>query len=139
MKWPQELTLIRHAEYTYNRNKVDKKHNQTYIDFNQAFEQDWKSNKTKDLAIKVAVMLSQNNGEDSTTITHEGRLEARQMGEKLSQEITLPDTVYLSPFLRTRETWNEMKKGWPKLEDCRVLIDERIREQDFGLRVLDGD
>ena len=139
MKWPTELTLIRHAESTYNRHRLEIGNNEVYRDFLGAFEEDWHSAITKKLAVKVAVMLSKNNGEDSTAITAEGRECAREMGKKLADEIALPDTVYLSPFLRTRETWAQMQIGWPDLKKCRVLVDERIREQDFGLRLLYGD
>ncbi len=139
MKWPAELTLIRHAESTYNQNRHQLAHNQLYQDFLIAFNRDWQSTKTKQLAIKVAVMLGKNNGEDSTAITKEGKQSAQKMALKLASEIALPDTIYLSPFLRTRETWIEMQKGWPELSRCRVLVDERIREMDFGLRLLYGD
>lgn len=139
MKWPEELTLIRHAESTYNRHRQELASNRVYQEFLKAYNHNWQSDETKKLAIKVAVMLGKNNGEDSTSITERGKDYARKMAKELSKEIALPDTVYLSPFLRTRETWDEMMDAWPDLKSCRILVDERIREQDFGLRLLYGD
>src|SRR5690606_9631 len=139
MKWPEELTLVRHAESTYNKNRQELIQNSLYQEFLDAYRKDWQSLKTKQLAIKVALMLGKNNGEESTSITPKGREQAYTLAQKLKQEINLPDTIYLSPFLRTRETYEQMILGWPELKHSRVIVEDRIRELDFGLRLLYGD
>ena len=139
MKWPAQLTLMRHAESSYNLSKKLKEQDSTYKQFRIAYEQDWQSTETKRLAVKVAIKLSKDNGEDSTALTTDGVNHAIKTGQQLSKHIARPDIIYVSPYLRTIQTLEYMQQGWPELGKSEVKIEERIREQDFGLRLLYGD
>jgi broad specificity phosphatase PhoE len=139
MKWPKQLTLIRHGESMYNQLKTQREQDPLYHLFVKSFDRDWQSNETKDLAIELAKVLSRNNGEDLTALTEKGRRSAIETGQHLSQQVNFPDVIYVSPYLRTMETLEGMLEGWPELKSVEVIVDERIREQDFGLRLLYGD
>lgn len=139
MKWPAQLTLIRHAESSYNQLRHSRLDHPKYVQFRSLFEDDWQSSATKRAAIEVAQVFSKDNGEDTTGITEHGKKQARDLGVKLPSEIDLPDVIFVSPHLRTRQTLQELQQVWDDLRDVRVIVDDRIREQDFGLRLLYGD
>jgi broad specificity phosphatase PhoE len=67
-------------------------------------------------------------------LTDEGVTQARKAGKTLAK-LFGPDPVaiYLSPYLRTRQTWNGIKEGAAEsLNVWREYEDPRLREQDFG-------
>lgn len=53
--------------------------------------------------------------------------------------MVLPDVIFVSPYFRTMETLEWMKKGWPELQNVKVYEEERIREQEHGLSLLYND
>lgn len=135
----KRLTLLRHAESAYNSAKKAWQSSPEYQDFLSEYKKDWQSSRSKSLAIKVAQRFSQINTDHATELTEAGIEEARQCGSLLTQEIGTPDVVVISPYLRTRQTWQYLKDAWPHALDASEIIDERVREQEFGLRLLYGD
>ena len=67
-------------------------------------------------------------------LTPKGHREAEQAGKALVELFgDLPVHVYLSPYLRTRETFESIKRGaGDRLNIFRAFEDPRLREQDFG-------
>jgi len=109
MKWPESLTLIRHGESEYNKNKIE----------NKLFDP-----------------CQLEYSDETTPLTDEGKRQANVVGEKLKEIIKIPDVVIISPYLRTRETFDNLMLGWPELKNIVQFEDERIREQDHGLKLI---
>ncbi len=157
MKWPSSLTLVRHAESEYNALKEEKKkipewkpftklfdkgqQSDTFID--DVLENRWPSPELVQLAESIHRQIRESFGPFSdftTPITENGRWQAMQTGKAL-REMTekAPDVVYISPYLRTRQTYEEILSQWPALRDAPVVEEERIREQEHGLSTLYND
>jgi len=109
MKWPESLTLIRHGQSKYNELKIK----------NELYD-----------------VCAQNYTDETTPLTDEGKQQANIVGEKLKEIIKIPDVVIMSPYLRTRETFDNLVVGWPELANVLQFEDERIREQDHGLKLI---
>jgi len=58
------------------------------------------------------------------------------LGSKL---IHTPHVIFVSPYVRTVETLEYIKLGWPALKDAKIIPDDRIREQEHGLALLYND
>lgn len=54
-------------------------------------------------------------------------------GRRLGLVYPAPDFVFVSPFMRTRQTLELIMQAWPKLKQKRVIVDARIQEQDYGI------
>lgn len=134
-----DLTLLRHAESEYNQFKMKWETSELYQKFLSAYKADWQSDMTKDLAIQVALKFSSFNTDHSTDITDKGRQIAKNAAQLLSKAIKTPDVVVVSPYLRTQSTWEVIREEWPQVQKAKVITDELIREQEFGLRLLYGD
>ena len=61
------------------------------------------------------------------------------MAKKLKDLIPTPSVIFVSPYLRTRETLARMTDVWPELSNVKTVQEERITEQDHGLASLYGD
>jgi len=147
MKWPKSLTFIRHGESVYNQLKAIKEQNPEYKKFQNLFDkefsvaqsEDWPSEELKLLAKKIWDGTRLGMGDYSTPLTEAGSLQALEIGRALKENIPLPDIIYISPYLRTRQTFEEIKKNWPELGDIKTVHEERIREQEHGLNILFND
>src|SRR5690606_399713 len=87
----------------------------------------------------VAKLLSKNKSVGTPAITDSGRQQAVEAAKNLSRFMDVPNVVFVSPHLPTVQTFELLKEGWPELRNVHAIIDDRIREQDFGLRLLYGD
>ena len=60
-------------------------------------------------------------------LTYEGKLMAKEKGDKLIDKYGVPDIVYCSPFLRTRQTLKYLLKNTPdrKKKNIRIIYDSR--------------
>jgi phosphohistidine phosphatase SixA len=38
----------------------------------------------------------------------------------------VPDAVYVSPYLRTRQTFEAMMEAWPQLSSAKMTTDDSI-------------
>ncbi|MCA9389991.1 histidine phosphatase family protein [candidate division WWE3 bacterium] len=148
MKWPSSLVFIRHGQSQYNKLKVTKEQQPEYQEFKQQFkrefesanEPDWVSSELRDLAIKAMKAIKLKNINDQNTpLTDEGYDQAVQTGARLKDEITLPDTIFISPYLRTRQTFEGIAQSWPGLNDVPHVFEDRIREQEHGLASVFND
>jgi broad specificity phosphatase PhoE len=70
----------------------------------------------------------------SLQLTDKGHAEAQGAGKKLAALFAgEPLRVYLSPYRRTRQTWESIQLGAePTLNVAKQTEDPRLREQDFG-------
>lgn len=139
MKWPVELTLIRHGESEFNALKTSKRASGLYAKFCRHFEKEWDSPAARELALQVQNEFSLKFGDHDTPLTAGGREQAEQTASKLSEEIGLPDVVFVSPYLRACETFGAMTMSWRDLSRAKILFDDRIREQEHGLSILYND
>lgn len=147
MKWPTTLIFIRHGESAFNALKEKKKCIADYDEFRDLFTKefteaetsDWPSKKLTEMANEIWEACRLNEGDYATELTEIGRAQARKTGEELARQSYLPDIVFVSPYVRTRQTLEEIQKGWPALRDVRVVSEERIREQEHGLSTLYND
>jgi broad specificity phosphatase PhoE len=146
MKWPNNLIVIRHGESEYNARKIEQERDPTYQEFIAAyndFEKD--PDRNRDAAFELAMELHRSGryrfskGDRHTPITELGQQQAETTGRKLAEILSLPDIIMVSPYLRTKQTLGAMAVSWPELAEVRVIEEERLREQEHGLRAVYGD
>lgn len=139
MKWPKSITIIRHGESAYNVLRAQKEKDPLYQEFKRAFENDYQSTQTIELAKQVQKKFALGVSDCDTPLTEEGIRQARETGRNLLDHMFLPDVVYVSPYLRTRETYKYVAEEFPGLAKIKVVYDDRIREQGHGLSLLYND
>lgn len=140
MKWPASLMLVRHDISAYNVLKVKKAKDPLYGEFLRAFESEPLSHTCKTLARKVRNSHALNVSDVNTPLDPETEgLRAKAVGGCLAKNYPLPDIIFVSPYVRARETLRFMTQGWPELVVVRVVEEERIREQEHGLATLYND
>jgi broad specificity phosphatase PhoE len=139
MKWPTQLVLVRHAESAYNILREKKAQDPEYQEFKRLYEENFESPKTRKLAVIMHDRYSLGVSDAKTPITEAGSTMALTTGMLISAEIELPDVVFVSPYLRTEETFSQMKSGWPELKGVKMVPEDRIREQEHGLSLLYND
>jgi broad specificity phosphatase PhoE len=111
-KWPALLVVMRHAESeaNYHRQYLEK-------------------------ISSPATHLEISTRDVDVPLTAEGRRQAREAGLYLKASTVPPfDAVYVSPYRRTRETADFVLEGFAT--HPRPVIEERIREKEFG--ILEG-
>lgn len=140
LKWPSRLVAVRHLPSAYNELVAFKRNNPDYLFFKQAYEQDPESRHTRCLARQVLPKLVLGVSDYATPLAPKAEYYGKLIGKALkSTERCAPDIVFVSPYLRTRQTWQALKLGWPELEGCEVVIEDRIREQEHGQALLYND
>lgn len=136
MKWPQSLTLIRHATSQYNQMKKDLDKDPLHQEFVRLFEAD----PTSSVCIAHAILLIEKYAlkcsDFDTPLDDAGFEMARITSHNLKKMVTKPDVVFVSPYLRTMQTFEVLKEGCPDLRGIPVVEEERIREQEHGLAGL---
>lgn len=147
MKWPNTLTFIRHGESEFNFLKEQYQKHDLYkkfkkrfdLEFNKANDENWISDELKEMA-RILVKTFKRGADDyGLALTKTGHKQAQNTGKKLSTIAPVPDVIYVSPYLRTRQTLDGLIKGYPKLKKVKVISEERIREQERGLALLYAD
>jgi broad specificity phosphatase PhoE len=139
MKWPKSITLVRHGQSAYNELKAEKQKSRIYADFVFEFERRPSSGHAEMLAATVRDRFALNVSDYETPLTDFGHSQALQTGEGLRATSSLPDVIFVSPYLRTRQTLEGMMEGWPELRGVKVIPDDRIREKEHGLSHLYND
>lgn len=141
MKWPTSITLIRHEQSAYNELRGCKKNDALYQEFKAAFTVDHRSLKTRWLAEEVNKKFSLGVSDYETPLTPSGEICAFQTGQsiRLNHDHPLPNVVLVSPYVRTQQTYEHLRIGWPELRSIPVVYDDRIREQEHGLSLLYND
>jgi broad specificity phosphatase PhoE len=141
MKWPRKLTLIRHAESKYNILKKQKEGSELYTAYLAAYAVDFQSPQALELAKEVRAMFRLPSGDWNTGVTPDGLEQAYQTGLGLKEINEVPDVVFISPYHRTQQTWQQMVKAFPALADPKIKVfqEERLREQEHGLGLIYND
>ena len=143
MKWPSELTLIRHGQSAYNALRDEKEKDQDYLRFKNLYGRDAANNfnftpETIALAAELHKRYRPAVGDEKTPLTELGHKQSYKTGRALSAT-TLPEVIFISPYLRTKQTLAGIIRGWPALASVRAIEDERIREREVGIREIYGD
>jgi broad specificity phosphatase PhoE len=139
MKWPSELILVRHDVSKYNILKHKKAEDELYKRFVASFEQRPDGAMTQELAKLVEEKFAMGVSDFETSLVDPDSPDAQKVGKVLSEQFALPDIIFVSPFLRTRQTLQGLIKGWPELENVKIVLEERLREQSHGLSSLYND
>jgi broad specificity phosphatase PhoE len=140
MKWPTELLLVRHAESAYNILKDAKDADPDYRRFVQLFETDRSNPETKSLAAVLHKRHALGCSDRDTPITPRGEQQAMLTGRGMRDAgVPPPEIIFVSPFLRTEQTFAIFQQEWPALQGAKVYRDERIRERDHGLSLIYND
>jgi broad specificity phosphatase PhoE len=142
MKWPNTLTVVRHGQSAYNELKGLKEADPLYAEFKRAYSRRGKDPRAaKELAQQLisAGKFILGCGDHDTKLTDAGGQQAEVTGSRLSELISLPDVIFVSPYLRTHHTLGRLAVGWPELADVKTVEEERVREQEHGLALLYND
>lgn len=146
MKWPNTLVAIRHGESAYNSQKVLQEDDPQYREFKKVYNKfERHPNKYGDLAREMAKVILDSgkyrfsHGDHETPLTDKGKWQAETTGRKLAEILPLPDMIMVSPYLRTKQTLGHLAIGWPELKDVHTVEEERLREQEHGIRAIYGD
>ncbi|HEX5430177.1 MAG TPA: histidine phosphatase family protein [Patescibacteria group bacterium] len=144
MKWPAQLVLIRHAQSEYNVLRQKKAQDPTYKEFVEKFDKGEDGLEMRNLALKVQGDFALRCSDRGTPITQEGCSQASRTAAGMKEalklcHISLPDVIYVSPYLRARQTYEIFLAEIPPLNHIPMYEEERIREQDHGLSLLYND
>ncbi len=140
MKWPASITMVRHGESAYNALRAAKGKDPEYAEFLRLYEEDYRSPACRSLAETMWVRYGLSTSDYETPLSDAGLRQASRTGAALAAETQFqPDIVLVSPYLRTRQTWEQMQRGGFKADGARIIIEDRIREQEHGLSVLYSD
>jgi broad specificity phosphatase PhoE len=144
MKWPGELIHIRHAQSAYNVLKERKREDPMYQEFVKLFGNGKNIRRQAALAKLLEDKYALGCSDRETPITDAGIEQARVTADRLhlavgAGHLQMPDVIFVSPYKRTRQTYETMVQQWPALGDVHIFYEERIREQDHGLSLLYND
>lgn len=132
MQNPETLSFVRHAESTWNRFKSEKKTTPLYLEFEKEYDKNWESERTKALALEVHSLYSEGAADpDSHIVTPDQNSLA--LASQLKNIVPFPDVIYVSPMIRTRESFEIIKRVWPEISGVEVRSEPRIVEQSYGL------
>ncbi len=147
MKWPASIILVRHGQSVYNALRAKKLADPEYRKFCEEFEKG-PSEKLRKMAETMRRKFALGVSDYGTLLSREGKRQAEVTGRKLNGEIDThlddpwfytPDVIFVSPYIRTRETYDAMKKGGVKIGNAKIVTEDRIREQEHGLSLLYND
>jgi len=151
MKLPEVTSIIRHGESAYNILKGKKAADPEYREFRKLFEEDiasfrklspadqveadFASPRTKALARLMSVKYALDTSDYETDLSPAGEEQAFITGRSINiiPEFRSPDVILVSPYKRTRRTLDLILKGAGTDWDAKIVIDDRIREQEHGI------
>lgn len=140
MKWPLSLTIIRHGQSTYNVLRDKKKADPEYREFVKWFDSDKPANgEMTQLAINLQRRYSTGVSDYQTPLTKQGFAQAYATGTEILKHVPGPEVIFVSPYLRTRQTLAQITNALPELTLVATILDDRIREQEHGLSLLYND
>lgn len=145
-EWPNSITLVRHGESRYNASAFEQL--EGFSEFMAQYKEEsalltpqvlarggFPSPTLREMASSLMLKAPPLKSNDfDTQLTQKGWDQAVKTSERLSGRIALPKAVYVSPYVRTRQTHDGFTQGWPELKTVRVYEDDRIREQEHGVR-----
>lgn len=139
MKWPAHLIIIRHGESAYNALRKQKQNDELYQLFLSAFEKDYRSAEAVALASQVRGRFALECSDYQTPLSDFGKSQASKTGRGISDILPRPDVVFVSPYLRTNQTFAGLVDGGLDIEAAKIVQEDRIREQEHGLSLLYSD
>lgn len=141
MKWPARFTVIRHDTSKYNEMKLIKAEDPEYAEFVAEFEKDLRSQRTREMAERMWKKYNLGFSDANTPLADLEGNQAFLTGKNLAiiRASQVPRIIFVSPYVRTKETLRHIMRGWPELEAVKVVEEERIREQGHGLAGLYND
>lgn len=101
-----------------------------YREFLRAFKENRLSPETRQLAGLVQRRLGLPYHDQDMPIVDKNQ--AICSGKFLAQVFSPPDIIFVSPYLRAKQTIVALSLAWPHLANAQKLIEPRIREQDYG-------
>lgn len=131
MKWPLSLAIIRHGQSTYNVLRDRKKLDIEYRKFVRDFDARVDPAILQPVARRLQERFATGVGDYATPLTSDGDKQAFLLGQKILVHVPVPDVIFVSPYLRTKETLRGVKAGAgsDKLNAVPVVHEDRIREQ----------
>lgn len=139
MKWPSTLTLVRHGQSTYNRLRGRKWEDPEYQEFCREHDRG-PSDRLRTLAEKMREKYALGVNDYGTPLSAEGVEQALLTGGALQgSDLPKPQVILVSPYVRTRQTLDAMVEGGFDTGGVKIVIDDRIREQEHGLSLLYND
>lgn len=138
MKWPNTFTWVRHGKSKWNELKQNIENDPLWPDFLKEYERNYRSPQTKKLARSILGRYKPSWSDEHTPLSDLGEIQSIKTGPYLKDLIKLPDVVYVSTFLRCRQTYQNLCVGWPELKAVQVYFDERVIERDVGIRARYG-
>ncbi|MDP2695906.1 MAG: histidine phosphatase family protein [bacterium] len=148
MKWPRGLVMIRHGQSEFNTFRDRKEQDPEYQKFMKIYQEGVANGfqfpeETIALTLRLIKRYELPHSDHGTPLTTEGFNQALATGKALEDDIRIargiPDVIYVSPYLRTRQTLQGLQEGCPALDGVPIVIDERIREKSVGLKELYND
>ena len=139
MKWPKQLVIIRHGESAYNALRSVKQNDELYRRFLAAFKKDYRSAEAVALAHQVRERFALEHSDYQTPLSALGCSQARATGNALPDLFPKPDVVFVSPYLRTNQTFEGLVDGGLDINGAKIVQEDRIREQEHGLSLLYSD
>ncbi|MCK9344598.1 MAG: histidine phosphatase family protein [Candidatus Pacebacteria bacterium] len=136
---PKSVILIRHGESEYNSLARRKESEPLFQKLKASYDRSPTSRRTRDLAEKLQKKLTAPWGDHNIPLTQEGMRQAKVTGEKLRNTLASTDVIFVSPYVRTRDTLAHMMDGCPELRYVPVVEDILLREQKYGLGILFND
>ncbi len=132
MKHVKQVKAVRHELSDYNALKIKKVTSKTYRAFLKAYETNFRSKKAIELAYAT-------NKEFKNFLVPDEKCGLADPTHTLTKKMTrrlkkggLPDVIYVSPYLRTMETYETMVAVWPELKFVRMVSDPRVQERSYG-------
>jgi broad specificity phosphatase PhoE len=143
MKWPASITFIRHGQSAYNVLKEQKAMDPEYAEFKEAYRQDHESEAVRLLARRMTERYALKTSDYETDLSDAGKQQSLVTGRRLQEGAIAayrkPDVVLVSPYLRTRRTFDYMVEGGLDVAGAKIVFEDRIREQEHGLSLLYSD
>lgn len=130
---PASVSIIRHGRSKFNHLNSTRKADPKYIEFTRRYHHDPADPETVALAQEIRELYQLEFSDYNTPLTDGAEGEAIATGRALSQCMILPDVIYVSPYVRTIQTLEAIKLGWPELATLPVSLDIRLREQEHGM------
>lgn len=110
-----------------------------YIKFVVEFKRNHESDDCRKLAEILFARYGAKVSDYKTPLSRLGHMQGRQTGDRIFDRVPQPDVIFVSPYVRTRDTLANIMSGKPELFSCPVIIEDRIREQEHGLQLVYGD
>jgi broad specificity phosphatase PhoE len=144
IKGPSELISIRHALSEFNQMDERRHSDPKHQNFVEAFNADPHSSATRKLAQEELQRYFLTSSDPDTPIAKGQENRIRRVGQELQKFFHIrgdrfPDVIFVSPYLRTRQTLKFLTEGCPALSRIETIEDERIREQEHGILTVHFD